>query len=178
MHVQTNQYYKIMMEQIPKDSTVLDLGCGCGYPFYDTCFPLLVGIDIFRKKFDMIEYTVILYSDIRNIGWMIYEKQFDVVTVIDVIEHLSKEEGYKLIKDMEAIARNKVMIFTPTIWSENNVAVEDKNCWAYGNKHNYHKSLWKEEDFTKRGYEIVPCQPGYVLAIKEPSEVKENGRKE
>ncbi len=176
MREQTNPHYTIMMKQIPKDNTVLDLGCGCGNPFRDTCFPCLIGIDIFRKHFDMPEYTATLYIDIKKIDKCVYGDEFDVVTAIDVIEHLTKDEGYKLLKDMEAIARNKVMIFTPLKWDKNEEAVKDKNCWAYGNEHNYHKSLWCERDFTKEGYEIVQCQTGYVLAIKnlKPSEVKKD----
>ncbi len=174
MRPQTNHYYHIMMTYIPDNSTVLDLGCGNGLPFRQTNFPLLIGIDIFRKKFNMPEYNILLYQDIRTIDKLTADKSFDVVSAIDVIEHLEKEEGYKLLKEMERIAKEMVMVFTPLVWSKNNEAVEDEKCWAYGNENNYHKSLWSERDFIKLGYEIVPCQDKYVLAIKKPSEVCEN----
>ena len=44
---QENQSYKNIMNLIPRDSTILDLGCGCGNPFKGIKFPLLVDLDIF-----------------------------------------------------------------------------------------------------------------------------------
>jgi len=166
MRVQNNPYYRIMMRLIPADATVLDLGCGRGDPFIDTNFKKLIGIDLFSKKFDMPEYTKIMYRDIKKIDKMFLPKSFDVITAIDVIEHLTKREGGTLLKNAEIIAKDMILIFTPLVWSDNKEHVEDESLWCYGNKYNYHKSLWTIKDFIKRGYNVVPCQEGYVLAVK------------
>jgi len=151
---------------IPKGPiTVLDLGCGNGQPFIGADIPVLVGVDIWKKKFNMPEYSDVFIHDIREINRLFPEKSYDVVTNIDVIEHLEKEEGLKLIEDAEKLALNKVIFFTPKEWSENKEAVENKKYWSYGNPANYHKSHWKEEDFTSRGYEIIPNRK-YILAQK------------
>jgi len=163
---QLNPYYEIMIKQIPKDYTVLDLGCGCGLPFIGTDFPLLIGVDTFKKKFYMPEYNTVLYSSIEKINDLVQEKSFDTVAAIDVIEHLDKQDGYKLLTNMETIANKMVMVFTPLIWSKNDDNINKPGHWTYGNKHNLHKSLWNEQDFVKLGYEIVKCQENYVLAIK------------
>ena len=162
---QPNKNYSIITNLIPKDATILDLGCGCGNPFRGIKYPLLVGVDIFKKRFDMPEYDEVKFYDIRKILDLFSEKSFDVVTAIDIIEHLTIEEGIKFIEDAEKLARKKVIFFTPKIWSENRAAVENKINWSYGNPHDYHKSLWTEEDFTKRGYKIIPWRA--ILAEKE-----------
>ncbi len=145
--------------------TVLDLGCGNGNPFIGADIPLLVGVDIWKNKFNMPEYDEIYFHDIRKINQLFPEKSFDVVTAIDTIEHLEKEEGYKLIRDAEKIAKKKVIFFTPKKWDKNKEAVVNKKYWSYGNPNNYHKSHWKEEDFTSRGYEIIP-NTHFILAQK------------
>ena len=166
LRTQHHKGYKYLMTLIPKDSTVLDLACGCGNPFAGTEFPSLIGVDIFRKPFNMPEYDAVLCHDLRNINDLFYEKSFDVVIAIEAIEHLEREEGLQLIKDAEKIARKKVIFFTPRKWDNNKKAVEDKHLWSYGNTYNYHKSIWKEKDFTDRGYTPLPYK-GYILVEKE-----------
>ena len=155
-----------VIDYITKESTVLDLGCGYGEPFIDTNFKLLIGVDAWRI-FDLPEYDLILLYDIKNIGKLIAENSFDVITCIDVIEHLEKEEGFKLIEQMERIARKEIYIFTPLKWSENKASYKDPLHWCYGNKeYNTHRSLWNGEDFVNKGYKLLNCQEGYVLAAK------------
>ena len=163
---QTDSNYIQIISLIPKGSTVLDLGCGNGRPFIETEFPVLIGVDIWKKKFEMPEYDQIWFHDIREILELYPQKFFDVVTIIDVIEHLEKEQGIKLMEDAEKIAWDKVIIFTPKKWTENKDAVENESYWSYGNKYNYHKSHWAEKDFTDRGYEIISNED-YILAKKE-----------
>ena len=52
-------------------------------------------------------------GDIRNLTDYFKRGQFDACIAIDVIEHLPKEEGLKLMEDMESIAKRKIIIFTP-----------------------------------------------------------------
>lgn len=163
--IQDNKGYAPIMALVPIDATILDLACGCGNPFKGVKPRLLVGVDVFRKNFSMPEYDIVLNHDVRKITDLFYEKSFDVVTAFDAIEHFTREEGAKLIEDAEKLARTKVVFFTPTKWTENKEAVENKKYWSYGNSFNYHKSLWSEKDFLDRGYRIVPFQ-GYALAEK------------
>jgi len=161
----TDNYLDII-KHIPQDSTILDLGCGCGLPFKDTKYKRLVGIDIFEKTFSMPEYDEVLYEDALNIDEVFKKNSFDVVIGVDFIEHLRKEDGFKIMKKAEKIASKKVIFFTPKDWSDNKEAVENQKYWSYGNQSNYHKSLWTEEDFTKKGYKPLIYQ-GYVLVEKE-----------
>ncbi len=76
-----------------------------------------VGIDIFehsleksKKKKIHNEYYEIDYSQAEK---SFEENSFDCVLASDFIEHLEKEEGYRLLKVVEKLARKKVIIFTP-----------------------------------------------------------------
>jgi len=165
--IQCDTNYIQIINLIPKNMTILDLGCGNGRPFIGTDFPFITGVDIWKKKFYMPEYDEICFNDIREIDNLFPEKFFDVVTAIDVIEHLEKEEGLKLIEDAEKLALKKVIFFTPRKWDENKDSFKNKKWWSYENKYCLHKSIWTEEDFTSRGYEIMPLShPNYILAQK------------
>ncbi len=169
--IQRHIPYLRMIDCLKKDYSVLDLGCGNGLPMIGTHFRLLVGVDAFDKVhkglFDMPEFDLLLNLDIRNILDLFQMDSFDAITCIDVIEHLKKEEGEKLIKDMEYIARKMVLIFTPLVWSENLDSFNNPIWWSYGDIYNLHQSLWTEDDFTSKGYKTVTCQDGYVLMVKE-----------
>ena len=70
------------------------------------------------------------------------------IILIDVIEHLEKDAGKDLIEHCKLIATKNIFLFTPLFWTTNEKNVKDPNCWAYGNKYDYHKSLWNvAEDF-------------------------------
>lgn len=158
--------YKRIHEFIPDDSTILDLGCGNGIPFQETNYPKLIGIDIFRKRFDMPEYDLVIFHDALRINELFLDNSFDVVIGIDFIEHLSRENGFEIMEKAEKIAKKKVIFFTPKEWSTNKQGVEDPHNWSYGNPANYHKSIWTEEDFTDRGYKVLGYQ-GFVFVEKE-----------
>lgn len=70
--------------------------------------------------------------------------EFDLVLAFDLIEHLTKENGYKLLYEVERLSRGAAMIFGPTgyVWqppSENN-------------PHNAHVSAWWPSELKPFGY--------------------------
>lgn len=92
----------------------------------------------------------------------------DAVTLIDVVEHLEKEESKKLLSETIAIV-NKVVVFTP-----NGFMPQDDGEW------NTHRSGWTPQDFVGDGWEvyifpnfhyvdfknnILPTPHGAILAV-------------
>ena len=74
------------------------------------------------------------------------DKSFDCVVALDLIEHLTKEEGAKLLKDIERIAKKKVVIFTP-----NGFVPQGE---YDGNTYQIHKSGWGFKEMEKKGYKV------------------------
>ncbi len=77
---------------------------------------------------------------------------FDVVMALDVIEHLSKDQGYLLIYEMERLSSRLAVVFTPNGWvwqppSENN-------------PFNAHISGWKPKEFKLRDGWVVSGHHG------------------
>ncbi len=132
--------------------SLLDVGCGSHSPIrpYSKNF-FSVGVDLFepsieKSKKDGIhnEYKKI---DVLDIGKNFKPNSFDCVIALDVIEHLTKEDGYKLLDMMEKIAKKKVIIYTPNGFIAQ--GADDGNLWQI------HKSGWTAGEMEKRGYKVI-----------------------
>ncbi len=80
----------------------------------------------------------------------------DTIVLMDVIEHLEKEEGTALLAATVALARGQVVVHTPLGFmpqGEN----EKKDAWGLdGTEWQIHRSGWLPEDFP--GWEVVVCE--------------------
>lgn len=71
----------------------------------------------------------------------------DSVTCIDVIEHLSRDDGLLLIEEMKRLARGQVLVFTPLgFMPQEGGGARDP--WGYQGQHwQEHRSGWTPQDF-------------------------------
>jgi len=132
--------------------SLLDLGCGRGI-IGALCRIYrnprrLVGVDIFDPYLEFCRkysfYDEVIKWDLNILPLPFKDGEFDVVTAIEVIEHLPKKSGEKLLTEMERIACKRVIVSTP------NVFFQQKNYDK--NEYQIHKSLWTWRDFVSRGY--------------------------
>ena len=117
--------------------TVLDLGCGYHSPLLICKIPFSVGVELCepslqdsRRKGIHSQYIL---ADIRQIEFK--PKSFDAVIAVEVLEHLTKQEGAQLLNKMETWARKKVVLTTPNGYMrqgahENNPLQEHKSGWS------------------------------------------------
>ena len=69
---------------------------------------------------------------------------YDVVTALDVIEHLPKEGGLALLDELERVCRGQVVVLTPYGFMEQPPYPDQP--WME------HQSGWWPRDFADRGY--------------------------
>ena len=131
--------------------SILDVGCGYGGMMerinkHRRLFSL--GIDGYikcitaaKRKNTHDDYVL---CDVRFIPFR--KKSFDIVVCLDVIEHLSKAEGFKLIGEMGEIAARQVIISTPVGFVQHGV-VDNSPLQI-------HKSGWSPQEFRKMGYKV------------------------
>ncbi len=136
----------------PRIKTVLDLGCGQGKPmeFINKRLQIKksIGVDLFepyikeaRQKKIHNEYIL---SDIRKVRFT--PKSFDLVMASHVLEHLKVNDAWKVLENMEKMAKKQVIAVTPI--GEHYHQLEDGNIWQL------HLCAFTPEDFIKRGYKI------------------------
>lgn len=134
---------------LEKGKSYLDVACGrgkWGYLLKTSHKPpgYIVGVDLninFVKyvKFHNV-YDDVVLCDGRLLPFR--DNSFDIAFALEVIEHMSKHEGYKLLKEIERIAREKVIVSTP---------LRGARYW-YSNME--HVSRWTVSDLCKRGYMV------------------------
>lgn len=82
---------------------------------------------------------------------------FDVISIIDGLEHLTKEDGWKVLQECKRVARKKVIIFTPEGYLKN----EPKNAWGIkgADRYQLHLSGWSPEELESLGYKLIWQNP-------------------
>ena len=156
-----NQRSKLLENEIIGScQTLLDIGCGPSSPInkFSSSLQYTVGIDLYKPHVNKsreakihCEYKVINALDIE---YYFQPKSFDCVLAADLIEHLSKEDGLKLIDMMNKIAKNKVIICTPNGFLPQH---------GYADPYSDHLSGWEVEDMSKLGFRILGINGWKVL---------------
>lgn len=133
--------------------SILDVGCGQGLPMQMIKMRMKikksVGVDLFepylkecKKKKIHTEYV---RADVRKLPFG--DKSFDAVIALQVLEHLHKDEAWKVLYKMEKIARKQVIVAMP-IGEMYHPAVD-------GNEHQLHHAAFYPKELKKKGYKII-----------------------
>jgi len=152
LHDPIPDYLKIIEKEIGDCESLLDVGCGGFSPLKDLNKKLKrsVGVDGFKPSIDKaIERKTHSENKVINVLELtkhFKDKSFDVIVALDLIEHLTKEEGNKLLEDFEKIAKKKIIIFTP-----NGFVPQGE---YDGNTYQVHKSGWGFKEMQKKGFKV------------------------
>jgi len=130
---------------------VLDLGCGWGAPMLflnrHKRFKTL-GIDSHIPFLNQCtrnrSHTVVQRGDIRWYASQYPDGCFDIVMCLQTLEHLDRDDGEKLVKDMIRVARKQVII-TTDVGEFVQSAYED-------NPDLEHKYVWSVEELKAFGF--------------------------
>lgn len=137
-------------------TSVLDLGCGIGrwgYVIKNKKPDVHVtGVEIHKPYAEQAMktgcYDNVLnqsFTDLSNIP----SKSYDTVIAIETIEHVTKDESIKLLKEMERIAKLKIVISTPSGFYELDTN-QDSEC---------HKCGWTKNELQDLGYTVLEGPP-------------------
>lgn len=127
----------------------LDIGCGKGKWGYliNTSHKLpgfMIGGDLKVENVRHVKkhqvYDGALLFDGRYLPFR--DACFDIVLALEVIEHMQKSDGYKLLSEAERVAREKVIVSTPLLGAR----------YWYSEKE--HVSRWTVRDLRKKGYTV------------------------
>src|SRR3954447_5663016 len=112
-------YENYLERAIGDGASVLDVGCGSNSPLgrFSRRPSYAVGVDLFEPALAASRAAGIHddyeHADVLAIGERFDARSFDVAVAFDLIEHLDKTDGEALLRSMEQIARERVVLFTP-----------------------------------------------------------------
>ena len=155
-----------LRELVGKQWSVLDLGCGSRPPVLLALHPeAYFGIDGFKPSIDAVRQYCINENlehyqfEVQNIELVHFnEDQFDIVILIDVIEHLSKESGLKLLESAKYWASRCVYVSTP-----NGFLKQDP---YDSNSFQEHLSGWTVNEFRSLGFTTIKGGGGLKMLRK------------
>jgi len=141
--------------------SILDLGCGQGKVMAMISllkkFDKTVGIDLYKPYIKQAQklnlYDKCLIMDVRKVKFV--PSSFDIVLASHVLEHVSKQDAWKLVNKMEKIAKREVIIATPI--GKIYQPMFDENILQE------HKSYFYPKEFEKRGYKIIKYGVRWLL---------------
>ncbi len=136
---------------------ILELGCGRDSVILDSSTKLhYTGLEIFedyaikieqqiiaRKNLNIVSYDIIR-QDFLNYDFK--DKHFDIVILIDVLEHLNKDDGYKVLEIIHNLSKKVIIIKTPNGFVHQNA--------FDGNEHQAHLSGWEVDEFRKMNFRV------------------------
>ncbi len=127
-------------------NSVLDLGCGPDSPIKYCNILYSVGVDAFEPYIKTSRDKKIHNKyKLANIADLDFEhNSFDAVVLIEVLEHLPKQEGEILLKKIETWARKKVIVSCPNGYLPQNDMSH--------NPFQIHRSGWNVNEMKKQGY--------------------------
>lgn len=152
------QILKIIEEVNPK--TVLDVGFGRGkYGFLiKEYYPEIIvdGLEIFEPYITPLQEGI--YRNIYNSDALASElpQPYDLILLIDVIEHWTLEEGNDWIKRMLAQG-SKILVSTPRAIGEQGA--------EFGNERERHISQWHGEYFEKYPFKEYQNQLSFTFLL-------------
>lgn len=185
-HTTMDDLHGRLLEEIPNNSSVLDVGAGLA-KYHELITPprtsRLTLIDAHepylaeRKAHFAREYadhtmTFIHGEALPVLRGLPVAAHFDVILGIDFIEHLSRPDAISLIGEMKYLA-SKVILFTPE-----GSHPQEKDHYNMGGDHwQTHRSTWTAEDFERLGFSVERwadfhkwaqdrgCDPGAIWAV-------------
>lgn len=140
--------------------TIADLGCGKGVNGFLIRISRylqgakIIGVEInedyikFCNKYNI--YDEIIKRKLPTLSFK--TKSVELVLCTEVIEHLNKKSGIKLLGEIDRICTGRSIVTTPNIFFET----------MPGDPDDKHLSLWTINDFRSRGYRV------YGLGLKMP----------
>jgi 2-polyprenyl-3-methyl-5-hydroxy-6-metoxy-1,4-benzoquinol methylase len=155
---------KFVKNEITTNDTVLDICCGIGEITRKIKAKNFTCVDIYRPYLEKYHHykpdRTFINCDVTMVNKLFLDNSFDIVLAIDAVEHLDKNKAIKLIKDLEKIARKKLVIFTPEPIEKDICVNEAHEAWGIsgGEKYQIHKCSFKRSYFQNRDYKCIELQ--------------------
>jgi predicted TPR repeat methyltransferase len=138
----------------------VDLGCGPDSPSQYINKRLIgTGVDASKACIDESRgkniFSHYVVADVKNTG--LKGKSFDSSISLDVLNLLKKDDGHKMIKEMERITRKRIIILVPNGKIDEPSEMKKLSMQKYRTTYKYLKwrSSWTTEEMKGLGFNVI-----------------------
>lgn len=173
----SSEFHQKMKENIAKTDIVLDIGCGIRpqnffTPKVHICIePFEQYREIIKPHFPDNSTVLFFKEDALKSMEILDDNSVDSVFLLDLIEHLDKEDGHRLLSEADRVARKQIIVYTPLgFYPMHFQQSGEKDAWGLdGNELQEHKSGWEPKDFGK-GWDFYICKNCHPAFLKHEIE--------
>jgi SAM-dependent methyltransferase len=144
-----------IVEFVGEHTTVLDLACGKGkWGFLlKTSYreaEYVVGLDMWKPNLEVAKkhYDGVVLANVTHLPFK--DNSLEEGLACEVLEHLSKEDGNKMLNELERVVQKKIIVSTPHQMLE-----QDE---IESNPYEIHKTAWSVGELRKLGYKVYGIQ--------------------
>jgi hypothetical protein len=134
--------------------SVLDIGTGLMRSLQAMPCRVKVGLEAHRPYLEHreVEGAVPINASALDVERLFVPGAVDLVTLIDVLEHFSPEDSVEVLRQVETVARRRVVLFAP----RGSFPQEGHDPFALGGEDlQRHRSTWEPEDLVELGYRVA-----------------------
>lgn len=125
---------------------------------YIFCEPFASYVEALQEKYKQAPNVIILQTTGQILLPTMPDQSVDLISMIDVIEHIDKVEGRELLAACERVARRQIVLFTPLGFVPQDYESGEQDAWGLqGVEWQRHLSGWEPEDFDG-SWRILACK--------------------
>ena len=154
---------------IAPTGVVLDIGCGIRpmtyfEPKVHLCLePFEQYVAILRQRFARAPGVIVLRTGALEGLTLLADRSVDSIFLLDVIEHMPKDIGWRVLAECERVAQRQIVITTPLGFMPQTHEPGEVDGWGVTyNKLQDHLSGWEPHEFGE-GWRFLVC-PTYHLS--------------
>lgn len=154
--------YFFVRQAVENGESLLSLCCGIGLELANLPTKEVVAVDIFPRYLEEVKHRCPQATTVQSDALEYLKEQpdnsFDVISIIDGIEHMPKEVGVELIPEMKRVCKKQIILFTPQGHVEDGyLKNEPHNAWGIegADEHQKHLSGWTVDELKEQGFEVV-----------------------
>lgn len=148
--VATFAYVREMQRLLSDCHSCLDIGCGEGSPVQWLDFDHTVGLEAHAPTLERARanqtHSEFRFGRAEEIDTLFSTDQFDCVVALDLVEHLSQNDGFRLFRAMDRIASKRILLFTPNGFLEQKGQAGDLQ---------EHLSGWDAGEMRRLGFQVI-----------------------
>ena len=157
---------------VRETEVVLDIGCGIS-PMNYFRPKLHLMVEPWKEYSDILAYRhsgdksiIIIRTGALEALRQFADNSVDSIFLLDVIEHLEKEEGRLTIIESERVAREQIVVFTPLGFMPQHMEDNQSDGWGLGGRTvQKHHSGWEPEDFSA-AWSFYICRDFHSIDFK------------